>query len=813
MKGRWKMNFKESSIMYNLVFIIFITVILISEYSNKGEIIVIGIILFAWLHLLFFYKLKANTGLYKFIIWTAFCFLIMHTMLDKLILKSVIQNDLVKSGIFWLIAFCLVGLQLKIGKGQKISGDKKDIDYNLFPERKADLETIERYLNRFDVLGINGDWGSGKSFLVKEMKSSDKFKEYEFVLISSMVCNIDDVQEIIVAELGKVLNRNGIFSLNTLEIKRLLSKNKFVGGYFDGIIFYNDSFSNTMSGFKADFKKLDKKVVLVIDDIDRINDINTIKKIFSITELLSDSNIKIIFNFSQKNLRMISSEFNRKYLEKYVPYIINLSRIDFFQIINYLLSYEKEFKNITINKDDFLFLRKPIQVKNYFKQILMDKPIYWGIDGITVRHVRTFLLEVNELVKNNREDELYKNVVIIFCIMKHFDEYEYNKLNGYNSVVEALTFTYKGQSYSLYDLTNGFDIIAGKQDNYNLGIEMAQHLFNDRSNRNVLAYLHLMGCTKYINEKYGSYKDVLLETEKELITKNKVERINRIVWKLLYSGKSSLTDMEKAVSKFKEDVLGVNEELRGNAYDKYLRDYAKGGKYYNEDNRTVFLIGVEAFTTLFKCMKIVENSTEEWLDFLKFYFGNINNKDIKFEVISNLMYCPIEDKRILMYVTEQFCKLEVAGDLSSEKIYKDFVRKYMMAFNLFKMIEVKKYIDDLYNKNIQDIEKLLSKTLGYLAWTSNKEMQLMIKLAGDFIGKNLEIIKSGNILDIDENRIKADVKIVDSQADEAKRLESFPGTIEDKIREAEKSFIDNKIDFIVYKNLSFVKENFYKNYN
>ena len=45
--------------------------------------------------------------------------------------------------------------------------EQKQENEELFQERKFDMQRLEAYLQSFSIIGINGSWGSGKSFLVE----------------------------------------------------------------------------------------------------------------------------------------------------------------------------------------------------------------------------------------------------------------------------------------------------------------------------------------------------------------------------------------------------------------------------------------------------------------------------------------------------------------------------------------------------------------------------------------------------------------------------------------------------------------------
>ena len=75
---------------------------------------------------------------------------------------------------------------------------------DLFVEHKYDLKRLLNYLENFSIIGINGEWGSGKSFL------TDHLKNFILIKIDLLSCNIDEIQTVILNELDKLLKNQGI---------------------------------------------------------------------------------------------------------------------------------------------------------------------------------------------------------------------------------------------------------------------------------------------------------------------------------------------------------------------------------------------------------------------------------------------------------------------------------------------------------------------------------------------------------------------------------------------------------------------------
>ena len=211
-----------------------------------------------------------------------------------------------------LLIFFNIMIDVLVHKDILYKNDNKN--YKLFRERKEDLQRTKEYLNRFNIMGINGEWGSGKTYLMKYLQNEkDMQDKYEFVNIYLLSSNLDNLSQILINELEKVLIKYGIYSHYSNSLRKILASNNFIDTLFSSMFLDTNSFTASINGFKNEIRKLDKTLVIVFEDLDRINDANVIKKIFSISENLVGENIKIVYQYDQRNLEMINECFNRNY--------------------------------------------------------------------------------------------------------------------------------------------------------------------------------------------------------------------------------------------------------------------------------------------------------------------------------------------------------------------------------------------------------------------------------------------------------------------------------------------------------------------
>lgn len=346
----------------NALILIILSLVFWLIKSNLGIIYVAIILLLVAIFLLRYHNIKNNKRLYfEFISIVALN--IPYALYEYNIVNLSFEKMLLCSAI--IILFNII-IDILVNKCILNNNNR---NYKIFRERKEDLKRIKEYLNKFNIIGINGEWGSGKTYLMEYLQDEREMQDkYEFVNIYLMSCNLDNLPQILINELDKVLVKYGIYSRYSSSLRKILASNNFINSIFSSIFLDSNSFTASINGFKNEIKKLNKTIVIVFEDLDRINDANVIKKIFSISENLIGENIKVVYQYDQRNLENIDECFNRNYLDKYIPYTINLTEISFYDIIDKVLKeYQNEYNYLKDN--DFNFLHISVRLDWILREI------------------------------------------------------------------------------------------------------------------------------------------------------------------------------------------------------------------------------------------------------------------------------------------------------------------------------------------------------------------------------------------------------------------------------------------------------------
>lgn len=268
-----------------------------------------------------------------------------------------------------------------------------NIDYSksaLFSERKSDLDRLSKYIKSFNIIGVLGDWGSGKTYLVDEYIHRHK-EEYEVIKIETLTCNLDRIDVYLFEQLEKVLWNNRIYPRYSKQIQNLMSDKGILKQLRSVAMKGTISNVTAFHGLCSDIQKLDKPILLVCEDIDRISENNAsqIAKVLDLCAKIADKNVKVIYEYDQN--RMTELGFGIDYMEKYIPYMMNLSDIPFREMVVKALE-EKTERNGNLSEEDFNFLSLPMSIDLFLSEKLgIKKELFMYVEKITSRKVKIFV--------------------------------------------------------------------------------------------------------------------------------------------------------------------------------------------------------------------------------------------------------------------------------------------------------------------------------------------------------------------------------------------------------------------------------------
>ncbi|MBL0703236.1 MAG: hypothetical protein JJV95_04565 [Sulfurospirillum sp.] len=254
------------------------------------------------------------------------------------------------------------------------------------------------------IFSIEGQWGSGKTSLMNLIENQIK-KEVEILHFNPwLLTDISQVIKLFFDELIKVLSY-GAFEVKLNEdIKKdlktlaniilpesLTIKAPFINiGYKPkGVLLSNgeESLEKIKSKINGYLKELDKKIVIIIDDIDRLTDKET-EFIFRLTKGIADfDNLIYILLYDKKivakSLQTFKQEDGEKYLEKIVQYSLSVPKPHSLTIQNLL--FEK--LDILIN-----------ELEENGNQIFFDKDKWFYVVSKVINKFILTIRDINKII-------------------------------------------------------------------------------------------------------------------------------------------------------------------------------------------------------------------------------------------------------------------------------------------------------------------------------------------------------------------------------------------------------------------------------
>ena len=638
------------------------------------------------------------------------------------------------------------------------STDSKIHDW-FFKRREYDLKRLESYMTKSEIVGINGGWGTGKTVLTQEFKNRHKDEIYS-ITVDILTCNENELELFLTGEIEKLLIEHHIYSRNAKLLKDIMSQQSLMKELRQLIWENDDSKVITIDAYKEDIKKLDRPVIISIEDLDRLCDEKIIKKLLDFTNRMVCPEVRFIYEYDSERLKKCG--IDRDYIEKYVPYVVNLSPISFDDAVKY---YEKE---LGIDSKDYHFLTNPVYSEQFIvKNFGMNYEMKMEYFNSSLRKVKTFL-EESKLYKNNQNVNYNynknKKTIITFLFMKHFWSDIYEELDFKSGCLTEMKFVSPdtGNSYNMLELLEGLN-------NEKITPKEVQEMFRGESDndkdkaeiqaRNRIKYVMLC-CSGYVfrpmYEKYLRKKEI---NEEHSISFGKSKRydenynaplyrlraefnndkIDRLINNLHAKGLSENTNYEENAKIFIDDVLYADD--LNEALGKFLSYTYQSN--YDRDNNTIFKYGIDTDLELAKALELHMYYTDEisdekkediWIKFLNFrnneYKLQVNNSNaISVEYISFCKHIDISYRQVFIRQIQCFNEMEIVGNLGKEKIYIEFLKMYFQRMIWHGYIDYEHWdrIEwiEAYSDSIDYIKKYLKEF--------SEEVDKMI--ANDLLGK------------------------------------------------------------------------------
>lgn len=670
-------------------------------------------------------------------------------------------------------------------------------DEKLYKNREKDKEFILDFLTNNDnkniyTLGIDSEYGTGKTFIVEKAIEELDYKKFEIIKIRCMLLEKEEIYSCILKKIRKILSKNSIFTVSFEKLSNTFLKtidNKFFGGISE--LLSQNIVIDEIDYFKEVIEKLDKTIILVFDDIDRVNDTEKIERILSFISDFSIKNIKILVLFNSQNLKNINEKYNRNYLEKYIPVTRKITNIPFIELL------KKEITSNNLNEEDFKFLyiieKEDIYIYpkeyqkmrdvfqfNYDFEILVKGEIKIGSLEFSPRMIKNFIEEVSNFLKLNFEWKIEKRLLIAYVFLKnlYYDEF-YEKIeNTSKSFVEIfpikLNFENKDINLTLEDLDlleniikNRKAILSGKSKLYGSCYINGKNIFLKKNlfgKNHIDYYLNKIGkkvgnlsieekldtITQFLkdNEDYSiETKNLLIYTlfnyplyldNKDYKVKERIDKIEKAIKKLTYLGNAEyLSAEEKFYRKFKRSLKKENIKEIRNDFNKIFNEF-----YHNSNGNTPFYLGIPPGISAMETV-IILGTIEEQEKFLEVILYNdkdkISNIYIEAYLKSNIKKSELSDK-----IIEYFLKDKIK--ISKDTLYKiiENMERFLFHFHIYNNRNPLKKFYKEYLENLK-IQLEISKDNNSEIFKELNFIEKVYSKYFDFIDKLLEMLNDNKL--------------------------------------------------------------------
>lgn len=718
-------------------------------------------------------------------------------------------------------------------------------EIKLFQERQYDKDRLKEYIEQFDVVGINGGWGSGKTVIVNEFIKENE-SDYEKIIIEPLTCNLDEIDVFLFKQLEAVLWNNRIWPHYSRKLQDIMEASSWVKQIKNFCTFRSMDRTTAFKGLCEDLQKIDKKLLLICEDIDRISESNKehIAKLLDISAKLSSEKVKIIYEYDQEKMKELG--FDHDYLEKYMPYVVNLTPVPFLRIVTEVFTEIKDIHgNLCVN--DFKFLTYKIWIENFLqKELGFMHTLELNMYGIAPRRVKNFVNEVNLAmecpefsVENNRE------TVIAFYWMKHFMSEMYYDLPFKDDLIDEIELEWHSPDdkticfYTIMELVAACRIGEGKNTAvseknlfFSLAFNDIQNMFSSnaheieadyvRKNRNKLGILILLGYKFELEQTEQDFNvevcnarnigsNASTKLNQTILSIQHMEhnkKISRLIRNLHMNGKSEYTDAESVAKRFIKDVLMKDSAEWEEAWKNLQNDFYEDNVF--KDNSTIFTLDEDVNVSLSRAIRILFTTSSYNKEqqhnivnrFLEFYIKTQDsNNRLELEKVVILTLLEHGWKDTFFKILEYFNGLSVMGNMNSEKVYQQFLKDYseqaymegyLSSYNAFRleypMMANNKDKVDVLMEYLKAVVANLQRMIHHEDKPKTVETELNILLK--FYEKNLEIVNSEKSVKGKEVHIRSNVQHIPQYKNKAvyKELEALTNSIVSDICLTKKEF-------------------------
>lgn len=632
--------------------------------------------------------------------------------------------------------------------------DKKE-EYKLFPEHQADLERIKKLIQNNNMLGVQSPYGEGKSFVVNRLCADfKKNKKWNVIHIESLAYSYKDFDKVLIQKLFQVLKDNHIYSVYATELLQYIKETLWGKLSLSQLLHSSVESSSTFIGLKEDLLQLKKPVLIVFEDIERVQDPEYVKRLFAIAERLCSEKTKFILEYDASVLDGQGIDF--QFREKYLPFEVNISDISYRKLVTYLWNETEKEEYADLNKWELEdYLRLPL-LGTYGPLFLSLRPRHVEIEwdkirggNFSVRRVRNFLIESKLYLYQRKElSQAAKKIILKVLYLKFFYHDLFDKLKPGKSLEEVFLFKTKDGDKRLVEFCSYVLKSKVPQGTFDELMENGQN-FDSYYVFCFLGY-EAYDYVKQLKNKENGEEASKLDYTQHLQNQEKRKRINRIIWNLLMNGESEYSDKQLFMKRFVKEVLEVKNKDEQMLNWKKLQDQAYYGIIY-KNNNGISRFGVDLFVSLAEGLFIC-NYKDKWPRFFQFYNSTHKEIVVNLDFIKMLYFVDVwHNDTTLVSAMDFFNKGKVIGNLIQEKEYRSFLCEYLDSLGRWKFIQfdpieledwgVTSGFTITDERLLTMLKKVSEEVKKELPKKNNKKLDKELKVIQKFAQKNIDIME------------------------------------------------------------------------
>ena len=591
------------------------------------------------------------------------------------------------------------------------------------------------------IFSIEGRWGSGKTSLINLIENEIKNEVAILHFNPWLLTDISQVIKLFFDELIKILSYGSFKVKLNEDIKKdlktlaniLLPESMTIKVPFMNIGYKpkdislsnsEESLEKIKSKINGYLKDLDKKIVIIIDDIDRLTD-NETEFIFRLTKGIADfDNLIYILLYDKtivsKSLQTFKQENGEKYLEKIVQYSLSVPKPHKLTLHNLLFEkldliitkLESDGHEIFFDKDKWYYIVNKV----FSKYILTIRDINSIINVISFEYPTIvedvnlsdfFLISLLKIKNNTLYDEIQNNPDKFFIDTEIMilDEQKENTKKEFETIIKNQA-SYK-EILNLLFPTLGEDELGYEQkpinkdhkNKYLADPYYFENYFSFSMSDDKLSHKEFKEMEKYfLDSDFEKFKQEILKLDKNRKSSLFLEMFDM-------NGLDNLDEQDKLYNGF-YNAVKISYQLEEGKFDKNM-----GWTYISPSIRYIWLS--------YRILRKIDNIDGFLLKFFTFIGEQVVPLIIKIDMYETLM----------KEVSEQSHEKLKIKDETKEQIFKHLKSrlKKLTLDNFLNDDKIETYIFSRYDKFDLTLDKIANELNNYIFQTSDNFFNVINK--------------------------------------------------------------------------------------